>query len=153
MVDNKEVIYFADGLKLANEEFYLDAINKFKMLVDEFHMSNLVDDALFNVGLCYYKMNQYNQAVEVFNQVIINYPDATITELEIGNEFGKTSAKCLLGIINCFIKLGKINDIQPIIEALAKYDNNSYIIENNKIFIHCILLLFMLLFSLFLNLH
>lgn len=45
----KEIQYFTEGLNLAKYEFYLDAIHKFNMLIDEFAQSDLADDALYNV--------------------------------------------------------------------------------------------------------
>jgi len=129
---DKEIQYFTEGLNLAKDEFYLDSINKFKMLIDEYPQSDLADDALYNVGLCYFKMKQFEQAIETFNQVITNYPDATISALDNGNEFGLTAAKCLLGIFNCYFINGKTEDAKKIIEELKSYDNNSYLRINDE---------------------
>jgi TolA-binding protein len=60
---DKEIQYFTEGLNLAKDEFYLDSINKFKMLIDEYPQSDLADDALYNVGLCYFKMKQMELAI------------------------------------------------------------------------------------------
>lgn len=64
---NKEIQYFTEGLSLARDEFYLDTIHKFNMLVDEFPQSDLADDALYNVGLCYFKLKQFEQAKEIID--------------------------------------------------------------------------------------
>jgi len=129
---DKEIQYFTEGLNLAKDEFYLDSINKFKILIDEYPQSDLADDALYNVGLCYFKMKQFEQAIETFNRAIINYPDATISALDNGNEFGLIAAKCLLGIFNSYFISNKIEDAKKIIEELKPYDNNSYLIVNNQ---------------------
>jgi hypothetical protein len=46
------------------------------------------------IGLCFIKINQLGQTIDTLNQVITNYPDATIYSLDNANEFGKTAAKC-----------------------------------------------------------
>jgi len=133
MHDN-EIQYFTEGLHLAKDEFYLDSINKFKMLIDEYPQSDLADDALYNVGLCYFKMKQFEQAIETFNQVITNYPDATISALDNGNEFGLTAAKCHYSSLFSYLALNKE---EKAIEELAKlkaYNHNSHIIiDGNKL--------------------
>lgn len=129
---DKVIQYFTDGLQLVKKEFYLDAINKFQILIDEYPNSDLADDSLFNVGLCYFKMKQLELAIEVFNQVIINYPDASISTLDNANEFGKTAAKCHFGIFQCFLLLGKHDDAKKQIERLKKFNQNSYIVIEGK---------------------
>ena len=129
---DKEIQYFTEGLHLAMDDFYLDAIHKFNMLVDEFPQSDLADDALYNVGLCYFKLKQFEQAKEIFNLVIINYPEATITALENGNEFGLISAKCFLGIFNCHFIEDNMDNAKEIIETLKTFDQNSYLVLNGK---------------------
>ena len=129
---DKEIQYFTEGLNLAKDEFYLDSINKFKMLIDEFPQSDLADDALYNVGLCYFKMKQFEQAIETFNQVITNYPNATISALDSGNEFGMTAAKCYYGILSSHLALGDINNAKSIIKELKPFNTNTYIIINNE---------------------
>jgi tetratricopeptide (TPR) repeat protein len=131
---DKEIQYFTEGLNLAKDEFYLDSINKFKMLIDEYPQSDLADDALYNVGLCYFKIKQFEQAIETFNQVITNYPDATISALDSGNEFGKTAAKCHYGIFQCFLLLGKVEEVNNELEKLKPFNQNTYIlIEGEKV--------------------
>ena len=129
---DKEIQYFTEGLNLAKDEFYLDSINKFKMLIDEYPQSDLADDALYNVGLCYFKIKQFEQAIETFNQVITNYPDATISALEKGNEFGLTAAKCYYGMFSSQLALGNIDDAEAVIKELKPFNANTYIIINNE---------------------
>lgn len=129
---DKEVQYFSEGLNLAKNEFYLDSINKFKMLIDEYPKSDLADDALYNIGLCYFKMKQFEQAIEAFRQVITNYPDATISVLDNGNEFGKTAAKCHYGCFQCYLLLNEKENAEAEIIKLKSFNQSTYIIVNNK---------------------
>ena len=129
---NKEIQYFTDGLQQAQQEFYLDAINKFQVLIDEYPNSDLADDSLFNIGLCYFKMKQMEQAIEAFNQVLINYPDASISSLDSANEFGKTAAKCHFGIFQCFLVLGKEEEAKNELEKLKPFNQNTYILLEGK---------------------
>ena len=129
---DKEIQYFTDGLNLAKNEFYLDSINKFTMLIDEYPKSDLADDALYNVGLCYFKLKQFNLAIETFNQVISNYPDGTISVLGNANEFGKTTAKCYYGIFLSNLAMEKIENAQIAIKKLKPFTINTYVIVNNE---------------------
>jgi len=129
---DKEIQYFTEGLHQAQQEFYLDAIGKFQVLVDEYPNSDLADDALFNIGLCYFKMKQLEQAIESFNQVIINYPDTTISSLDNANEFGKTAAKCHYGIFQCFLLIGKEEEAKNELEKLKPFNQNTYILVEGK---------------------
>ena len=83
-----EIEMFAKALKYAQDEFYLDAINELKALVENYPNSELVDDALFNVGLCYFNLGHYEKAIQEFENLITNFPDATISVLEGGDEYG-----------------------------------------------------------------
>lgn len=129
---DKEIQYFTEGLQQAQQEFYLDAIGKFQVLVDEYPNSDLADDALFNIGLCYFKMKQLEQAIEAFNQVIINYPDATISSLDNTNEFGKTASKCHYLLLFCHLELNQEDKAIEELTKLRAYNHNSYIIVDNK---------------------
>ena len=129
---DKEIQYFSEGINLAKDEFYLDSINKFKMLIDEYPQSDLADDAFYNIGLCYFNMKQFDQAIETFNQVITNYPDATISALENGNEYGKTVAKTYYSMINCYLLSNNIKEAEKVIKLLKGYHVNTFIIIENK---------------------
>lgn len=131
---DKEIQYFTEGLQQAEQEYFLDAIGKFQVLVDEYPNSDLADDALFNIGLCYFKMKQLVQAIEAFNQVIINYPDATISSLDNANEYGKTAAKCHYGIFQCFLLIGNEEEAKKELEKLKPFNQNTYVlIDEGKV--------------------
>lgn len=126
----KEILYYTDAFQLAQEKFYVDAIHKFQGLVDEFPESDLADDAMYNIGLCYYEMNQFQKCIDVLIGMIEKYPNATITALENGDEFGKTAAKAYYLIVQCYIGLGDIQKAESYIPILEKY-TNTYVIKGS----------------------
>ena len=127
----KEIQYFTEALQLAQRKFYVDAIHKFHNLVDEFSDSDLADDALYNIALCYYEMNQFQKSIEVLEEMIQKYSDATITALENSNEFGKTAAKGYYLILQCYIGLGDIKKAKTFIQILEKYPD-TYVIKDSE---------------------
>ena len=66
----KEILYFTEAFQLVQEKCYLDAIHKFQDLVNDFPESDLADDALYNIGLSYYEMNQFQKSIEVLEEMI-----------------------------------------------------------------------------------
>lgn len=129
----KEIQYFMEALKLANEDFFMDATTKFQQLINEFPESDLADDAMYNIGLCYYEMNQFEKAISILQNVIELYPDATITAIENNNEFGKTAAKAYYLMINCYLAEGKLDKAQEIIPTIEKYTNTYVTKEDEKV--------------------
>ena len=127
----KEIQYFTKAFELAKDKFYIDAVHQFQSLIKEFPDSDLADDALYNVGLCYYEMCQFEKAIEVLEEMIEKYPDATITALEDGNEFGKTAAKAYYLIVQCYIGLDNVSKAEAYIPIIEKY-NNTYISKDDK---------------------
>ena len=128
---DKEITYFSNAIEKARSEFYLDAINEFTKLNEEFPQSELVDDALYNIGLCYFQMNQFEKAIEYYQKVIDEFPDSAISILEGGNEFGKTPAKCHYAMLNCFLAMGNISKANEQAELAKKYPN-SYVLTDDK---------------------
>ena len=128
---DKEIQYFTDALQLAQQEFFVDAIGKLKNLIDEFPNSDLADDSYFNIGLCYFYLNQFEKGIETFQFLISNYPDGSISVLDGGKEFGKTAAKAYLGMINCYLGLGQVEEAEKIIPTLSQYNNSTYVMVNN----------------------
>lgn len=126
-----EIQLFSEGMNYANEEFYLDAISKMKNLLSKFPDSELVDDALYNIGLCYFHMSQFDNAIFYFNKCIIDYPDGTISVLVGGNEYGHTAAKCHFAIMNCHLALGKIDDAKLALSNMANYPDSYVQLEND----------------------
>lgn len=128
----KEIQLFTNAIQMAKDEFYLDAIQKLEKLIKEFKDSELVDDAYYNIGLCYFNMNQFEKAIDLFQKVIHQYPDSTISILDGGNEFGKTAAKCHYATMNCFLGLGRFDLALDIVNALDDYPDTYVLIGGQK---------------------
>jgi tetratricopeptide (TPR) repeat protein len=135
---DKEIKLFTNGLKFAQDEFFLDSIKEFQSLVNEYPDSELADDALYNIGLCYFHVGQFENAIQTFFKVIQEYPDSTISILDGGNEFGKTAAKCHYSIMNCYLALGNVEKAKKHIEELSSFIDSYKVINNQKNSFHSI---------------
>ena len=130
-MEDKIVQYFIDGIKLVLGEYYIDAIHKFNMLIEESPQSDLADDAMHNIGLCYFRMNQFALAIDTFNQSISSYPSATISEYDHEQAVGMTAAKCYYGIFLCYLSLGKIDLAVEMKSRLNQFSENTYVLTDN----------------------
>lgn len=128
----KEIQLFTKAIQLAQDEFYLDAIQKLEQLIKEFNNSELVDDAYYNIGLCYFNMNQFEKAIEMFQKVIHQYPEATISILDGGNEFGRTAAKCHYATMNCFLGMGRLDLALDLLNDLDEFSDTYVLIDGQK---------------------
>jgi outer membrane protein assembly factor BamD (BamD/ComL family) len=133
-VHEKEIQYFTEAFQLAHDKFYLDAINQFNALIDEFPDSDLADDAFLNTGLCYYAMNQFEKSIEVLNYLIQHYPEATISALNDGNEYGKTAAKAYYLMVQCYIGLDDIEKAKTYIPIIGTYTETYVETKDGKIY-------------------
>ncbi len=129
----KEIQCFTEAFQLVHDKFYLDAINQFNTLIDEFPDSDLADDAFLNIGLCYYEMNQFDKSIETLNYLIQHYPDATISAINNGNEFGKTAAKAYYLIVQCCIGLDDIEKAKTYIPIIDDYKKTYVETEHGKV--------------------
>lgn len=50
------------------------AIDGFKMYKEQFPESPLVDDSVYWIGECYFSQKKYEEAIEEFNELILNHP-------------------------------------------------------------------------------
>lgn len=50
------------------------AIDGFKMYREQFPESPLVDDSIYWIGECYFSQKKYEEAIEQFNELILNHP-------------------------------------------------------------------------------
>jgi len=128
---DEEIISFTDSIQLAQNKFYVDAIHKFQGLIEKYPESDLADDGMFNIGLCYYEMCQFQNGIDTIEAMIEKYPDSTISALEDGNEFGKTAAKGYYLIIQCYIGLSDIDKAKSYLENIKKFDS-SYIMQGQE---------------------
>lgn len=131
MMRDKEIQLFSDGMNAAKDELFFDAIGKMNELIIQFPDSELVDDAIYNIGLCYFNLNQFQKALTYFIKCINEFPDGTISVLTGGNEYGRTAAKCYYAIMNCYLALGKINDAKIALNSLANYPDSYVQLEND----------------------
>jgi tetratricopeptide (TPR) repeat protein len=102
------------------------------MLIEEFPESDLADDSLYNIGLCYYRMKQFGLAINTFQQVIHNYPDSTISVLGNKNESGMTAAKCYYSILLSHIAMGNKTLAMKVATQLGQFSDNTFVIINNE---------------------
>ena len=59
---------------------YRAAIAKCQLLLDEYPDSGHVDDALFLMGKCQYRLRDYRKAIRNFDNVLTNFPGGKFTE-------------------------------------------------------------------------
>lgn len=50
------------------------AIDGFKMYIEQFPESPLADNSLYWIGECYFSQKKYAEAIEQFNELLLNYP-------------------------------------------------------------------------------
>jgi tetratricopeptide (TPR) repeat protein len=129
---DKEIQLFSDGMNSAKDELYFDAIASMNELIIQFPDSELVDDAIYNIGLCYFNLNHFDNAITYFSKCIDEFPDGTISVLTGGNEYGRTAAKCYYAVMNCYLALGKINDAKIALNKLANYPDSYVQLENDE---------------------
>jgi TolA-binding protein len=122
---------FARAVQLAQGEFYLDAIEQFRSLVEMEDAEGLDDDAAYNIGLCFFKMKAFQRAAEQFRRVIEEYPEATIAGEECPGEFGRTAAKAHLGLLMCALATGNRTEADAQLAALQQYPD-SYVLEGEE---------------------
>lgn len=131
MIRDREIQLFSEGMNFAKEEFFLDAISKMEELQNDFPNSELIDDAIYNIGLCYFNMNQFEKAIKYFKKVIDEFPDGTISVLNGANEYGNTGAKCWYAIMNCNLAMGRVDNAKDALKELANY-KDSHILQNDE---------------------
>jgi tetratricopeptide (TPR) repeat protein len=122
---------FIAGCRLVKDEFFLDAIDQFENLVRGFPVSELADDAVYNIALCYFELNQFERAIERLKALIAEYPDAMITDVGGGNEHGRTAAKAYLLLLNCHLALGDLERSKEIVPLLEEYPT-SFVVVNGE---------------------
>lgn len=125
---DKEIELFVEALELAKEHFYIEAIEKFKNLHIDFPDSEVADDALFNIGLCYFNIKNMDLSIEYFQKTIHEYPQGTISILNGGNEYGNICAKCHYALMNIYLFLGDLENAKKSISSIESYPE-SYVVE------------------------
>ena len=108
-MNNKDLKLFNEALELTKGEFFIDSISILKKLFKTTKDDEIKDDILYNIGICYFKINDFEDALSYFNQVLDLYPDGKILTTESQNEYGKISEKCHYGIVNCYLCMNKLD--------------------------------------------
>ena len=106
-----------------------DAVKAFEQVAKDAKGGEFADDALFNKGLCYLRMNLFHDAIASFSRVIQGYPKATIAAVAGFKEHGRTAAKALLGRIRCHLALGDLKAARADLDSLESY-KDSYVVDD-----------------------
>ncbi|AQQ71373.1 outer membrane assembly lipoprotein YfiO [Limihaloglobus sulfuriphilus] len=130
--NDKAIVLFQEAIELLSNNFYIDGISKFKEIIALDPAGDLADDAQFNIGLCYMKMNAIKQAIENFQKVIDEYPDSIIAFSEQNLEYGRTPAKAYLGLLTCYIQLGNQIKVKECLEELKDFQDSYVVITSGK---------------------
>ena len=86
------------------------AIEGFKQYVQQFRDSPLADNSLYWIGECYFSQKKFKQAIDQFNELILNYPNGD-----------KTAAAYLKKGIS-FMEMGKKEEALAVFKLLiSKY--------------------------------
>ena len=129
MNKNDKTIFF-DALKDANNQLFLDAIASFQDYINKFPESNYIDDAVYNIALCYYELNQFDKCIVTLDYLIEKFPDSKIDTSEVDNTYGLTKTKASYLMIQSFLgknDLAKAEELTSLIES----DKDSFIIKND----------------------
>lgn len=127
----KEIEYFSNGLKFAKDKFIIDAISHFQSLIDEFPKSDLADDAMYNIALLYYNINQFQQSINSLENLIEEYPDGVISTMDIANEVGSIVEKAKYLLVQNYLGLDHIKSAEKTFNNMLD-NKETYILENDQ---------------------
>jgi len=122
---------FEKAIKLIDNEFYIDSIEILKKLYNESNDNEIKDDILFDIGICYLKINDIDDAIKYFKKVIEEYPEGKILNSLKRNEFGKITDKSYYALIHCYLLKGNLDKANQTLDNFAK-ENYSYVIDENS---------------------
>jgi len=123
----REEELFQEAVRLAAQGFYVDGIDRFRQVIAQHPEGDLADDASYNIGLSYFKLNQFEPALGAFRRTIADYPEAAIDPGEFQNEKGKTAAKAHLGCISCLLAMGKRSEAKETLAKLRDYPESGIV--------------------------
>ncbi len=110
---------FLVAVKKYQEKDLKAAWSEFKTITDDDKGGELADDALYNLGIIAFEEQKFDVSEKCFLKVIQEYPEGTIADVG-GFEHGKTAAKAYLGLMNCYLAMGKEAEAK---DALAELNN------------------------------
>jgi len=122
---------FEKAIKLIDNEFYIDSIEILKKLYNESNDNEIKDDILFDIGICYLKINDIDDAIKYFKKVIEEYPEGKILNSLKRNEFGKITDKSYYALIHCYLLKGNLDKANQTLDNFDK-ENYSYVIDENS---------------------
>ncbi len=97
---------YTRALEMYKSEDYSGAELIFRQVLGRFPHSDLVDNAQFWIGACYYMQKSFTRAVAEFRKVVDNYP------------FGNKVPDALLRISDCYEALGDMDRAIATLEEL-----------------------------------
>lgn len=122
---------FLEAIEHAQREFYIDAIEVFRNLIENNPRGPLADDATYNLGLCYLNINQLEKARENFDRVLSDYGDGLIDPVPEQKEFGRTAAKALFALVKLALLENDRSQAGKYIEKLKNY-SDSWVIQTTN---------------------
>jgi tetratricopeptide (TPR) repeat protein len=130
--NDKVAELFEQAIELLNNDFYIDGIAKFEELIALNPKGDLADDAQFNIGLCYMKMNIPKHAIENFRKVIEEHPDSIIAFSELNQEYGRTPAKAYFGLLTCYLQSDNQEQVAECLEKLKEYEDSYVLVKTGE---------------------
>lgn len=124
---------FSEAVQCKNEGLLVDAIRKFREVVEIDPEGHLADDAQVNVALCFFHMKQFSLAKTEFRKVIDDYPNAEIEPSDSSTEFGMTAAKALYGEVSCCIALNQLSDARELLKEMTPYTDSYVLVGKERI--------------------
>jgi len=117
---------FMEAAQLAAQGFYTEAAPQFEAAAQAGNEA-LADDCLVNAAICYLNLGQYERALGLFQKEIQEFPGSKLDNSLSPTEHGETSAKSRLGCLQCYLAMGRIEEAQAELEALAAFDETSWV--------------------------
>src|SRR6266481_9557109 len=66
--------YYVQATQEYSQHYYQPAIDDYQKLIDEYPFSPYAEEAELNIGMSYYKMRNYAEAVGAFNDFLRMHP-------------------------------------------------------------------------------
>ena len=72
-------------------------------------------------------LGNYDRAMALFQKEIDEFPGSEMTNAVTSSEHGKTSAKSHLGVLQCHLAMGRVDDARAKLEDLKAFDESSWV--------------------------
>jgi tol-pal system protein YbgF len=130
-----EVAEYEEAFRLYRAREYRSAIDRFRAFLQNYAESEYADNALFWIGECWFKLEDYEQAVLTFDEVARTYPDGNkvadahyrqgIALMEIGRRtqqektYNAAAREIFEKIVNQFPNSDRVPEAQRQLEKLG----------------------------------